>query len=77
MLTVMDLNTSLWVRQAGIRPGVCSTKARHSYSFADTRIEGSQLEAFFGNSVSDAGDVNRDGYIDIIVGGSVVVAWNG
>jgi len=35
---------------------------------ADTRIEGNQLDALFGSSVSAAGDVNNDGYADIIIG---------
>ena len=35
---------------------------------ANTRIEGNQLGAFFGNAVSAAGDVNADGFADIIIG---------
>ena len=35
---------------------------------ANTRIEGNQLGAFFGNSVSAAGDVNGDGFADVIIG---------
>ena len=44
--------------------GITGTNAAN----ADTRIESNQLEAFLGNSVSDAGDVNNDGFGDIIVG---------
>jgi len=44
--------------------GITGTNAND----ANTRIEGNQLEAFFGNSVAGAGDVNNDGYADIIIG---------
>ena len=30
--------------------------------------EGDQVNAFFGDSVATAGDVNGDGYADVIVG---------
>jgi hypothetical protein len=33
-------------------------------------IEGNQANAFFGASVSTAGDVNKDGYADVVVGAS-------
>lgn len=33
-------------------------------------MEGNQANAFFGASVSTAGDVNRDGYADVVVGAS-------
>ena len=33
-------------------------------------MEGNQANAFFGVSVSTAGDVNKDGYSDIIIGAS-------
>lgn len=36
--------------------------------FADARIEGDSLETAFGATVDSAGDVNGDGYDDIIVG---------
>ena len=35
---------------------------------ANTRIEGNQLGAFFGSALSAAGDVNGDGFADIIIG---------
>jgi hypothetical protein len=35
---------------------------------ADTRLEGNQQGAYFGGSVAAAGDVNGDGYADVIVG---------
>lgn len=48
----------------GSPSGITGTNATN----ANTRIEGNQLGAFFGNSVSAAGDVNRDGFADIIIG---------
>jgi hypothetical protein len=36
-------------------------------SFVDT-IKGSQMDAYFGSSIASAGDVNGDGYSDVIVG---------
>ncbi len=48
----------------GSASGITGTNATN----ANTRIEGNQLGAFFGNSVSAAGDVNRDGFADIIIG---------
>ncbi len=35
---------------------------------ADWTVEGDQADAWFGNSVATAGDVNGDGYTDVIVG---------
>ncbi len=35
---------------------------------ADARIESDQVDALLGWSVAEAGDVNRDGYADLIVG---------
>jgi hypothetical protein len=35
---------------------------------ADALLQGDQLSAFFGGSVAGAGDVNGDGYSDVIVG---------
>ncbi len=35
---------------------------------ATTQLEGNQATAYFGRSVSSAGDVNGDGYSDVIVG---------
>lgn len=46
--------------------GITGTNA----SDANTRIEGNQLGAFFGSSVAGAGDINADGYADIIIGSS-------
>jgi hypothetical protein len=37
---------------------------------ADALIEGDQTDAYLGASVSDAGDVNGDGYADVIAGAS-------
>ena len=37
-------------------------------SNANTQIEANQVDALFGSSVSSAGDVNGDGYSDVIVG---------
>ncbi len=36
---------------------------------ADWGVEGSQEYAYFGCSVAAAGDVNGDGYADVIIGG--------
>ena len=44
--------------------GITGTNATN----ANTRIEGNQLGAFFGSSVSAAGDINADGFADIIIG---------
>jgi hypothetical protein len=35
---------------------------------ADARLEGNQVDAYMGRSVASAGDVNGDGYGDVIVG---------
>ena len=35
---------------------------------ADWSLEGDQVDAWFGDSVSTAGDVNGDGYADVIIG---------
>ena len=35
---------------------------------AESIVEGIQSSAYFGNAVSHAGDVNGDGYDDVIVG---------
>ncbi len=48
----------------GSASGITGTNATD----ANTRIEGNQLGAFFGSAVSAAGDVNKDGFADIIIG---------
>jgi hypothetical protein len=37
---------------------------------ADARLDGTENEAYLGSSISGAGDVNGDGYADVIVGAS-------
>ncbi|MCB9210729.1 MAG: FG-GAP repeat protein [Ignavibacteriales bacterium] len=39
-------------------------------SVADWSVEGNQSNAYFGKSVSTAGDINGDGYGDVIIGAS-------
>jgi hypothetical protein len=39
-------------------------------AFADTVLRGGQAEAYFGAVVASAGDVNGDGYADVIIGSS-------
>ena len=48
--------------------GSASGIASGSPATADTQLEGGQADALFGNDVSTAGDVNGDGFSDIVVG---------
>jgi hypothetical protein len=62
---ILEINTAGIRYPVTIDPVITSTPAT-----ADWTAEGNQNSAFFGCSVSTAGDVNRDGFCDVIVGSS-------